>query len=511
MHNPSFSDGRVFVGTVGAYVAVDGDDGHPLWTVDLGPDDTGSARVADGRAFIGKSGDALSSHLRAMISESGTELWNAEGLFGAPTIGDGVGYSGGPGRLTAFDLRTGAQRWDATFDGGLGGPVLADGVLYVLLDRQPMSYALDAATGGELWRFDVDGGVTGMSLAGGLLFEATDTGLLYAIGGDGTKLTPGPIPAVTPAPAPSAAHPGASPVSSTPTAKFSWEAVAPRHPSCRPTSRWLPTGCCGSRTPERSVRDLHPGRRVHRVLGRVRQRRRRVRVPALQRGLVRRRRVRTRWLVLHHGCRQPPDSAFRQGAELPDELGVVRLGGRATSAADGIATAPDGTVLILDEGRGVVERYDSDGTELGAIDPFQGKHRHGFNTAGALSADQYGNVYVSMFDPNQVVRLDPAGKITQVFGGEFLDQAGYPSADAEGHLFVSQGPMRGDAPGVLVFDSDGSYLGGWGPEGSGEGALGFPTGVLVDVDGNVYVGDAAGSPEFPGRPRIQKFHVDLAP
>ncbi|MET0773286.1 MAG: PQQ-binding-like beta-propeller repeat protein, partial [Candidatus Limnocylindrales bacterium] len=152
VHNPSFRDGRVFVGTAGAYVALAAEDGHILWTVDTGADLTGSARVGDGMAFIGKSGDAMSGHLRAIDIESGAELWNMEGLFGAPTIGDGIGYSGGPGRLTAVDLLTGTERWHVDFDGGLGGPVLADGVLYVLLDLQPMSYALDAATGEELWR-----------------------------------------------------------------------------------------------------------------------------------------------------------------------------------------------------------------------------------------------------------------------------------------------------------------------------------------------------------------------
>jgi hypothetical protein len=35
--------------------------------------------------------------------------------------------------------------------------------------------------------------------------------------------------------------------------------------------------------------------------------------------------------------------------------------------------------------------------------------------------------------------------------------------------------------------------------------------VLVDDTGDVYVGDAAGSVEFPGRPRIQKFHVEFEP
>ena len=71
--------------------------------------------------------------------------------------------------------------------------------------------------------------------------------------------------------------------------------------------------------------------------------------------------------------------------------------------------------------------------------------------------------------------------------------------------------LASEAAAVLVFDGDGGYLGGWGSSGAEPGDLTFPTGVLVDTDGDVYVGDAAGSVEFPGKHRIQKFHVEVSP
>ena len=79
------------------------------------------------------------------------------------------------------------------------------------------------------------------------------------------------------------------------------------------------------------------------------------------------------------------------------------------------------------------------------------------------------------------------------------------SIDAGGRLYVTQGPGRGDHPGVLVFEPDGRYLGGWGSVGSAKGQIMFPTGILVDGKGDVYVGDAGSLPGFGGESRIQKF------
>jgi outer membrane protein assembly factor BamB len=516
VHNPSFSDGRVFAGTAGAYVALDADDGRILWTVDLGPDDTGSARIGDGVAYIGKSGDAPSSRLRAIDAETGAELWNVEGRYGAPTIGDGVGYSGSEGRLTAFDLRAGTQRWNATFDGGLGGPVLADGKLYVLIDQKPTSYALDAQTGGELWRFDVDGGVTGMSLAGGVLYEATNSGRLYAISGDGSELTPGPIPSwpvvATPEPSSATAAPStgaaASPAVS---AELLWEATTPDQLLVPTTMALGPDGNLWVTDPLNDRFSIFtPDGAFVETWG----------SSGDGDGEFEFQRFNGDW---YGGVAFAPDGSFftldagnrRVQHFNKDRKFIGKWGSFGTKPGQfqlptAIALSPDGTVHVLDEGRGVIERYDADGSVLGSVDPFQG-HPSGFNTAGAMSIGDDGSTYVTMFGPDQIVRLDPGGTITHVYDSEsFPDGPGYPFADATGRLFASQGPVRSGAPAVLVFDPAGRYLGGWGSVGSQPGDLSFPTGIVVDDEGDVYVGDAAGSPEFPGKHRIQKFHVEVA-
>ena len=168
-----------------------------------------------------------------------------------------------------------------------------------------------------------------------------------------------------------------------------------------------------------------------------------------------------------------------------------------------IAMSPDGEVYVLDEIRGVIERYDLDGNIVGQMDPF-GEHRHGMATTNTLFVDRRGDIYVSLIEPNEVVRLDRDGTLRQVYGapdsgdGAFADQPGAMATDSEGRLFATQWRT----PGVLVFDRDGAYLGGWGTAGEGSTDVGLPTAVLTDDDGNVYLGDGAAK-------RIRKFAVTI--
>jgi hypothetical protein len=80
------------------------------------------------------------------------------------------------------------------------------------------------------------------------------------------------------------------------------------------------------------------------------------------------------------------------------------------------------------------------------------------------------------------------------------------AVDASGRLFVSQGPNRGDRPGVLVFSADGSLVGGFGPFGSGDGRLIFPGGLALDGHGGVFAEDSE-----PGAPSLQHWRLLDAP
>ncbi len=124
----------------------------------------------------------------------------------------------------------------------------------------------------------------------------------------------------------------------------------------------------------------------------------------------------------------------------------------------GIAIGSDGNVHVLDDVRGVIETYDQNGKVLGSIPAFSTPGEG----ANSLAIDSHGDFYVSQINPNQVIRMDPTGKVRMTYGaprsgaGEFHEQPGGMSVDAAGRLYVTQGPNRGDSPGVQVFGPDGT-------------------------------------------------------
>jgi outer membrane protein assembly factor BamB len=512
VNGPSFKDGRVFAGSSGLFVALDAENGSIEWTAPTANEGSGTPRLGDGIAFLSAASSAppTTSHLRAFDIGTGEEIWNMEGQISGPVIGDGVGYSPGQGLVVAFDLGTGDERWKATFDGMVRGMGLAEGVLYVgALDERTV-YALDAASGAELWRFAVDGGPTSLAVVGGVLYVGTDTGSMYAIEGDGAAVIPGPIPSVAvsaPPPDPPVASSNEVPLG----AELIWEATSP-------DGSFLPTSLAQAPDGRIWVTDAENDRfaiftqdgEFVEFWGES----------GSDEGKFDFQRDNGDW---YGGLAFAPDGSFftldagnrrvqhfDQDRNLVTSWGGAGAGPGQFNLPTSIAFAPDGTVHVLDEGRGVIEQYDADGTVLGAVDPFQ-DHPSGFNAAGSFTVDhKNGDFYVAMSQPNEVVRLDPEGTISHVYeGGLFDDAPGYPAVDAEGRLYVSQTFRPDDAPGVLVFDRDGAVLGGWGLTGPEAGALAHPTGLFVDDDGMIYVGNTVGFPESPGR--IMKFRVDLEP
>jgi sugar lactone lactonase YvrE len=167
----------------------------------------------------------------------------------------------------------------------------------------------------------------------------------------------------------------------------------------------------------------------------------------------------------------------------------------------GIAVAPDGTLWILDDGRQIIEHYDRNGMVLGAIpmitNPSQSSLTGGpENNSNGLAIDADGKLYYGQIEANRVVRVDAAGGLLQVFGdttglGRFSDQPGHIAIDARGYVFVTVGrPQRGSRPGIMVFQPDGTYLTGFGSNGTADGQLTFPDGIVLDGRGNLYVVDA---------------------
>jgi hypothetical protein len=158
-------------------------------------------------------------------------------------------------------------------------------------------------------------------------------------------------------------------------------------------------------------------------------------------------------------------------------------------------------VYVLEEVREVVESYDPDGNVLGSVvvPPAAGG---GEFTTNGLAIDKDGNYYITRADPNAVVELSNDGAVIRTIGttgpGRFVDQPSHIAFDSVGRLYVTHGTGRAlDGMGIEVFDPNGEYAAGFGRLKVGYGtdfgplALSFPTGILLDDKGNLYVEDVA--------------------
>jgi streptogramin lyase len=161
----------------------------------------------------------------------------------------------------------------------------------------------------------------------------------------------------------------------------------------------------------------------------------------------------------------------------------------------GIVIAGDGTVYVLDDARNVIEHVSRDGSLIADTPIRADVGESGFST-NALTIDKTGNLYISRAGPWRVDKLDPAGRLLATYGasgpGALTAQANGVVFDAHGHVIVAQGPQASYADlGIHVFDANGAYVLGFGAFGTKEGQLSFPTGLVLDGQGNLYVEDPA--------------------
>jgi outer membrane protein assembly factor BamB len=525
-NSPAVAGGLVFGAGTGAGIsALDAATGKLVWHVDTGPDKLGTPVISAGTAYVGASADAPSGRLWALDAKTGRQIWVLDEDLQSPSIAGGVAYSASSsGLVVAMDPATGQTRWTFHVRGTTRAPAVAAGVVYVAADGEQRVYALDAATGGYLWRFDVDGSnQCCIAVARGSVFVGTETGSVYAIGGDGTR------PAV--AAVPSEVAPSASPQPSTSVPSPAGGSPAP----LVATPIWQSSGSDGALVPNRIARD--PQGRLW------------VSDAATDRFAIFKP---DGTFVEYWGTSGTGDGQFNLHRSNGDSYGsiafapdgsflVLDVGNERVQVFDAkrrfvrawggfgsdagryidpvdIAVGPDGRVHVLDDVRGVIETYDMSGKVIGSFDAFVNAG-HGANTANAMAIDAAGNFYVSDIDPSQVERFDPTGKLTVTFGspgngpGQFDEQPGAMAIDAQGRLFVDQGPQRGDLPGVLVFDKDGRYLAGFGSVGTGDGQITWPTGLLLDGSGTLFVGDDASvlDPTMTSRLKAFRLLAPLAP
>lgn len=497
VHAPAASGDVVVVTTDDDVVAaVDTASGAVRWSVKLdvpGVPVLGTPAIVGGTAYVGGAGGATSGRLTAFDLATGTERWRVNEQLSAVAVLDGSAYTGGPGVATARDAATGKELWRAGFQGKVLPPAVTENVVYLMAADEGLVVALDRATGGELWSFPIAGqNSCCIAVADGLVLVATNDGTISAIGGDSASLAARPLS--TPAPA-TAPVPSASPrQSSTPTPS----ALLQPHLSWvvdRPTEAMSPWGV--AQTPDGrlwvadAVSDRFSiftadGKLVDSwgTSGTANGQFKLTRANGDPYGKV---------AFAKDGSFYVLDSGNRRIQRFDANRRFVRAWGSFGSNQGqfndpiGIAVDGDGNVSILDDVRAVIETYDPAGKVLRTIPAFPASvSRHA--TANQLAIGPNGHFYVSTIDPLEVIELDTGGSLVRVFGapgglGAFSEQPEGLAFDPTGRLYVTQGPLRGAAPGVLIFGPDGSYLGGFGTLGAGDADLGFPWGIVVDASG----------------------------
>ena len=174
---------------------------------------------------------------------------------------------------------------------------------------------------------------------------------------------------------------------------------------------------------------------------------------------------------------------------------------QATSGeASAIALNSKEHIFLFQRARPMLAEYDAAGNFVRSIGEGLFTHPHG------LRIDRDDNLWTTDDGSHLVLKLSPAGKVLLVLGRKdvaaeadwLFNQPTDVAFGRNGEIYVADG--YGNSR-VVKFDREGKYLKAWGRYGTGPGEFNLPHSVVVDKNGNVYVGDRENR-------RIQIFDAD---
>jgi hypothetical protein len=190
----------------------------------------------------------------------------------------------------------------------------------------------------------------------------------------------------------------------------------------------------------------------------------------------------------------------------------------------GIAINSKKHVFVLSRGSTSGPAYGAAATQLLEFDATGkflreiGKNLYAWSFAHTVRIDRYDNIWVADKGSDMVVRFDPQGRVTRVYGrkSEASDESAHPlehpkpplppidglfrqvtdmTWDSDDNLYISDGYINSR---VAKYDKDGNWVGSWGEPGAGPGQLNTPHSIAIDSQNRIYVADR-------GNVRIQVF------
>lgn len=189
-----------------------------------------------------------------------------------------------------------------------------------------------------------------------------------------------------------------------------------------------------------------------------------------------------------------------------------------------VATAPDGTIYILDTGNHRVLHLSQEGDVLHTWGSFSGTENEfpptgTFNEPWGIDIGPEGNVYVADTWNHRIQKFTAQGEFLTTWGQ--FGQRETPDAfwgprdvavDEKGHVYVTDtGNKR-----IAIFDENGGFVDDFGEAGLGKGQFDEPVGLALDNNGNLYVADTWNqrvqvfAPDDDGVASIYKSGWDIA-
>jgi DNA-binding beta-propeller fold protein YncE len=166
--------------------------------------------------------------------------------------------------------------------------------------------------------------------------------------------------------------------------------------------------------------------------------------------------------------------------------------GRPLVHAADVAVSADGQlVYVSDFAQGVIHVYDLAAPEA----RYFGLQSPMLNPFG-LDLDSAGNLYVVEQGAQQIRVMNPSGQTTRLIRDERLIRPTDVAVDEDrGRIYVADPSRQASQEHfVRIFDLEGNYIGEVGKgRGTGGGYLHFPTYLVLDGEGNLYVTDTMNS------------------